>query len=308
MADMLGVPPLGVNDTTLTSSNVPENDYAEWNSATSYVIGDRVIVLATHRIYEAQVANTNKYPPDYLDDGDPDADPPVLDTWLEVSATNRYRMFDGKARSITAQATSIIVEITPGELFNTVAALNIKGESANVQVIDPSEGTVYDRDIDLLDLSGIDDFYDWFWSPLEKKTNFVLTDLPAFPLAKVKLTILNSSEDAEIGEFVVGRARNLGISLYPSTVGIANYNRKAEDGDSIEVRAFAKLVDFKILMQTNRVDAIQEFLSGYTELPLVYIGSELNTSMVVYGFFKDFRIQISDLNTSSCNLQVEELG
>ena len=41
------IKPVTVTDTVLVSSNVPENDYAEWAVGTTYDTGDRVIVLST---------------------------------------------------------------------------------------------------------------------------------------------------------------------------------------------------------------------------------------------------------------------
>lgn len=59
------IQPTTVTGSVLTSSNVAENDYAAWNSSTSYTIGQKVIVVATHKIYEALTNNSNKYPPNY---------------------------------------------------------------------------------------------------------------------------------------------------------------------------------------------------------------------------------------------------
>ena len=73
------VKPTAITDSNLTSSNVTEADYAAWNSSTAYVAGNRVIVVATHKIYESLTSNTNKYPPSYLTGTTPD--------WLEVGAT-----------------------------------------------------------------------------------------------------------------------------------------------------------------------------------------------------------------------------
>lgn len=43
------IQPTTVTDAILTSSNVPETDYAAWVNSTSYTIGQKVIVVATHK-------------------------------------------------------------------------------------------------------------------------------------------------------------------------------------------------------------------------------------------------------------------
>lgn len=95
------VQPITTTDTTLTSSNVLENDYAQWNVGTTYTIGTPVIVTTPniHKIYESAASgNTGNDP--VTDDGT---------WWTEISATNLWKMFDGKtgtAPSITGAPTT----------------------------------------------------------------------------------------------------------------------------------------------------------------------------------------------------------
>ena len=60
------VKPVTITDSNLTSTSVAETDYSAWSSVTSYTVGQKVIVVATHKIYEALINNTNKYPPGCL--------------------------------------------------------------------------------------------------------------------------------------------------------------------------------------------------------------------------------------------------
>ena len=62
------VRPTPINDANFVSSNVPENDFPEFASGTTYALGARVIVTTGyHRIYESLVAsNTGNFPPQLL--------------------------------------------------------------------------------------------------------------------------------------------------------------------------------------------------------------------------------------------------
>ena len=80
------IQPTTVTDSKLTSSNVTENDYAAWSNSTTYTVGQKVIVIATHKIYECLINNKNKYPPDYTSG--------TLPEWLDLGATNKWKMFD----------------------------------------------------------------------------------------------------------------------------------------------------------------------------------------------------------------------
>ena len=45
--------PITVTEPMVITSNIPEDDYAQWDAATNYAIGDRVISLQTYQIYQA---------------------------------------------------------------------------------------------------------------------------------------------------------------------------------------------------------------------------------------------------------------
>ena len=97
--------PMIVTDALFVSSNVPETDHAAWAIATPYIAGNRVIVIATHSVYEAVGATTGDDPT--TDDGT---------NWVRVGPTNRWRAFDGNENSLTTNSTTIeyVIEITDG--------------------------------------------------------------------------------------------------------------------------------------------------------------------------------------------------
>ena len=58
------IAPFELTGAMLTSSTVPETDYAEWAAGTAYSVGQKVIRLTTHRAYEALTSSTGKVPED----------------------------------------------------------------------------------------------------------------------------------------------------------------------------------------------------------------------------------------------------
>ena len=70
------IAPFELTGAVLTSSTVPENDYAEWAAGTAYTAGQKVIRLTTHKIYEALASTT----------GDTPETSPTK--WLDLGATN----------------------------------------------------------------------------------------------------------------------------------------------------------------------------------------------------------------------------
>ena len=83
-------------DAILTSSNIPEDEYPAWVSAASYTALNKVIY--NHKIYEAILTHTGK------------TTTPDLDqlNWLDLGATNRYRMFDNIISNIVEFLISLL--------------------------------------------------------------------------------------------------------------------------------------------------------------------------------------------------------
>lgn len=292
------IKPVDVTPAILTSSNVPEDDFTAWDAATAYVVGDEVTY--SHRNYEALVAHTGANP-------ETDAsDPPK---WLDLGADNRWRMFDDKVGSLTEQAGSIAVTLTPGEAINSVALFNLLGRSATVTLTDPSEGVVYQRTVSLVD-AGVSDWYEWFFSPIGRQTDFVLLDLPAYGTATLSVTIDNASDTAAVGHLVMGRQAELGVAVYGSGVGITDYSRKETDafGNSVVIeRSFSKRAEFDVVVETPQIGRVQRLLASLRAQPVVWIGAEGYESTFLFGYYRDFQISISGPSVSDASITVEGL-
>jgi len=290
--------PVEITTAILTSSNVPETDYAAWSAATAYAVGDKV--LYNHRNYEALAAHTGANP-------ETDAsDPPK---WLDLGANNRWRMFDDKVGSLTEQTGSIAVELQPGAVINSVALFNLLGRSATVTLTDPSEGIVYQRTVSLVD-AGVSNWYEWFFSPVGRQTDFVLLDLPAYGGASLSVTVENNTETAACGHLVMGRQADIGVALYGTSVGITDYSRKEVDpfGNAMVVeRAFSKRAEFDVAVDTPRVSVVQRLLAAIRSRPVVWIGAQGYESTVLFGYYRDFQISISGPTVSDATITVEGL-
>ena len=60
------------------------------------------------------------------------------------------------------------------------------------------------------------------------------------------------------------------------------------------------------MIDKARLDAVESALSAYRATPLVWIGNDnLYTALIVYGFYRDFDINISYPAQSDCSLSIE---
>jgi hypothetical protein len=215
------IPPLSITDSNLTSSNVPETDYGAWSSGTTYNLGDRVIITTpnVHKIYESlQASNSNK----------PPATNPTW--WIEVSATNRWKMFDLSNSTATQNTDSIVVTITPGRVINGVTLIGLVAQSVRVKLTDPVDGVVYDETTNLNNNGNINNWYNYFFDPISRRTVLAATDLPAYGSAVLEITIDNTGGTAECATCVIGSIKYIGEGIeLGASVGIQDYSRKEID-------------------------------------------------------------------------------
>jgi hypothetical protein len=297
------IKPVTITDAVLTSTNVPETDYTAWNSGTAYTQGTRVILISTHKIYECAYANTNARPDLSL------IGTPIL--WVEISSTNRWKMFDAGWGSQSAIATPLTFTLSPMVIINSLALLNVAATSITVTVVDISSTTVYNKTFAMTVTPGISDWYMYFYEGFVFKSDLVITDIPSVASALITVSIINTGSTSKCGNCVVGTYYDLGGTQYGASAGIVDYSLKATDGfgnTSVTKRNYAKRMNTNLMIANDIVDDVFNTLATYRSTPLVWIGAEsFYTSLIVYGFYKDFDINIAYPDYSSCSLTIEGL-
>jgi len=299
------VRPVVINDAMLSASSISEDDYDAWSVTTTYGTGDRVIFVAAdmHMVLES-AANANlAYSPAVA------ANIPTW--WLLVGSTNRWRMFDSSPSNQASALSQIAVTVAPGERIDTVTLLNVSANSVTITQTDPVDGVVYNATTSLVATSGIVDWYAYFFEPIVRINDFSIEGLFPYTNASVTITLDDAGETVLCGECVLGLSREIGGTQYGVQVGIQDYSVKAVDvwgNAEITERAYAKRADFAIWVEPELVDELQSLLAGYRATPALYIGDDGYKSTVVYGFYKDFGIEIAYVSISLCTLSVEGLA
>lgn len=306
---MIVFAPIQVTDATLTSSNVAENDNPLWSAVANYNVGDLAMVTTPniHKNYEALTVNINKYPPDNANTTVPT---PATPDWLDLGATNRWAMFDQFNGSQTTNANTIDVEVTPNQVFNSLALLNLFATSVQVIVTDPIEGIVYDKTFSLISDSGINDWYAYYFTPIERNVDLVLLDLPNYPSATIRVIITEDGGNAAVGVMAIGAQVVLGTTTYGTSASIKDYSRKETDqfgNFTIVPRAFSKRADYAVTINTSRADFVNNYLTSIRTKPVVWVGNSEFGSTVIYGYYRDYDITLSAFQISALALTVEGL-
>lgn len=299
------VDPVTITDAMLTSTNVPETDYSAWSSGTTYAAGARVILTSTHRVYESlQASNLNKNP--------------VTETtwWVEVSPTNRWKVFDLSNQSQTVypgnSPPNITYEVTLGQSVGVIGILNLTGASmVSVTVDDPVYGIVYDQEYDISQVPLQPTWWHWFFGTRSAASNqVIIQDIPAYPNASITVSITGTTSLA-VGVIMFGQANQFSLGMkYGARLGIQDYSRKETNdfGDIVFVeRAFAKRATYEIFLDNSEVDQLQSYLSSVRAKPVLWIGSNEFEATTIFGFYKNFDILLSYTDHAECSLEIEGL-
>ena len=290
---------LTATEAVLTASNVAVDDAAEWSSTTSYTTGDQVVVLGTtQRLYEALQASTDSFPPDNPSD------------WNDLGAVNRWKMFDGGTNTQTVNADTIEITLEPEGVTNSFSLFNIEAAEARVVLTDDTEGVVFDETYNLIDNTSVISWYSYFFEPIVQAQTLTDLSLPAYGGATVDITLTNTGSDAKCGLAIIGSEAEIGTTIFGTSVGIRDFSRKEVDefgNFNVVERRFFRLVDYDVRIDTPKVQFVQRILNDRRAQPTVYIGNVDNPETIVYGYYRDFDIVLSNPAFSNATIEVEGL-
>ena len=297
------IEPIGITDAVLLDSNVPENDHPEWSASTAYVEGDKVIVLSTHRVYEALVDNTDVDP--VTDDGT---------TWLDIGATERWRVFDEVVGTITSRTSLIYYKLMLGQGIGGRGAIGLLGllaGSVQIRITDPIDGVVYDQITQLVDNSGVSDWQSYLFEPINFGQRIAVFDLPIFGDSEVEIWVLGVG-NVEAGQIVIGPSRTLGTVGVGAGLGLLDFSKKdRDDFGNLRVveRAFALTTDFPFMFPASDGVRVQGIVARNRARPTIWSAGDDTDKFgtLIYGIVRDFSVDLTSNNIAFANLEIEGL-
>jgi hypothetical protein len=296
-----------ITDAMFISSNLEETDEGAYSASVTYSTGQKVMVIATHRIYESLTAgNVGNYPPSNVEK--------LVDvpTWKDIGATNKWRAFDQVIGNLATHATVLEYSLKPGTI-NAISLLNVNGVEARVTMTDPGDGVVYDKTVALISTENVHDWYEYFTEEILKRKTVVEYDLPFYPQATVDVRIDNGESAVSCGEIAMGNKLYIGKTILEPTVTIHDYSVKTIDGSgsytvkSATEAAFSKMMTCDVRLSSVYMDHIFNTLAGYRATPAVFIGLDNYSSMILYGFYSGFVMVLPGSRYSKCAISVEGL-
>jgi hypothetical protein len=290
------IKPVEFGEANLIASSVPETDYPAWNVATAYVTLDRVVL--NHAIYEAAQDNTGK---------EPDAEPLY---WTLISATNRWLMFDTEVNTQTVVDDLLQVTVAPG-LINSMALLGLQATNLVVVGTDGDGGPEVYSHSQALEGSIVSDWYQYFFEPFMPLTEVVLSDIPAYGNLRLQIGI-SAIGPVAVGAAVFGTAYDIGRTLIDPTAGIIDFSRK-ETSDTgttrFQKRRYSRRMSHRLLVDNVMLERVYRLLSDLRATPCVWIGTDAAGYgfFTVFGFYRDFSIEVAYTRNSFCSIEIEGL-
>ena len=291
---------IAVTDAVLTSSNVTEAETL-WSAAATYALNAAVYVIedGVHQRYVSLAGSNLNKPP---------ATSPTW--WRAEDATNRWAMFDAISTSTTTNATSIVVTLTmPAETrFNVLYLEGLLGRTVRVEVSDPTAGAVYDETFDLADVSGVTDWYEWYFAPVSYKTELLVTDLPPGAGSILTVTIGFPGGTAACANLVAGLALSLGTTKWGVKTEIRDYSVFADDGFGGRVlvrRAYRRLASAEAIIENRLKDAIEGRLTETRADLALYILDDNYSTLVIFGLARWSVAMSLPPDRSLCSLELE---
>lgn len=293
------IKPETITDEILVFSNVPEDDYPEYDNEKVYSLGERVIDPITHRIWES------------FDDenvGNTPWESPVK--WGSPGFTNRWRVFDDKISTKTLHPNEIKYRFRLGKVVTGLAILGLtEAFNATIRVISDDFGEVYNETKSLRPLPNASRWWAWYFSPRLAQTQEVILDLPSYPNSEIEVTI-NGTADLGVGMLLLGTPRNFGRGVnYGARAGLLTYSKVTRDESTGEVdllkRPTARRSSFTVTVENREFNEMYNFMTEIESVPVFLSASNEIESLSGFGIVKNFEGTFSNYSETDCSVEFE---
>lgn len=304
---MIVVPPIPITESNLISSTIAEPSSGEvvWNSATNYAVGQVVIRTTTHRKYECQVPG--------VDAGLPENTPA---RWLDVGPTNKWAMFDQNRNLPTVATTTMTVEISPGKRINSCAVLGVQAKTVTVEMISGGV-TVYGPIVKNMNGRITSTWSQYFFGEFDYVPSLILTDLPPYSGATVKITLDNSTGlEVKCSSVVLGNKVYLGAVQYNARSDSLNFSKIERDefGNSLLLpRRTVPKTNQTLWADKANVNTLRDIRVKLNAIPALWSGldekydDDYFEAILVYGIYKQFEINLANPSYAEVNIELEEV-
>ena len=303
---MIVVPPITLT-TDNTTSTVPEPSAGEveWVSGTAYTKGQVVIRSVTHKKYECITDNNSTSPPELN-----------FTQWLDIGPTNKWAMFDNLRSKKTIAQGSMEITVTSGKRIDSVALMGLEAKTVKVWMV-VGGVTVWGPEERNMTGRNTTTWSEYFFGEFKYVPTLLFKNLPPYSGATIHIEITNDPAlNVACSEVIVGKKTYIGAAQYNAVSDSLNFSKidRDEFGNTLlkQRRTVPKARVTTIAKKglTNKIREVREELNA---VPALWSALDDNftdpyfEALFIYGVYKQFEIDISEPNSTTINLELEEM-
>lgn len=248
-----------------------------WLVGTTYAAGAEVI--RGNRIFVSAV------------DGNVGIDPLTVNQnlvsapWIFRAFTIPFRCFDGTISSRTVGAGPVTITLDNVQGQNSIMLFGVFGSTLTITGFDALDASVYTKTV-TLSAREVNNWYEWFFLDFgEARSRVAFTDVPA---NVEKLTFVFAGATVEIGEIVVGRAREIGRTLHAGTtsrvISLTRIDFNAYGEPTVIPAPTRVETNYAVHITKERMQAAYDLLSDLSGKLVGAIGSPSRQTTIQLGF------------------------
>lgn len=308
---MLVIEPISVDDSVQLSTTAKDDDTDAYDPDTTYSKGE--VVAEDDRRYESAVDDNDSYPPDNTP-----AEVGVDEAkWLDLGATNKWRPYDELIASQCVGDGDLEIEIDPPSAVTAVAFFNLEATDVEIEIQEKQEDdsweTVWERSDSLVDNTEVYDAWTYAYTPIRYQVDLAVWDLPTIITdAKIIIRVIHSDDDtdAKVGQIVMGRQIDLGVTTYGSEAGVDDWSQVERDrygNATIRKRRHSRRFRYDVTVDRGDTHRVQNRLNQFLTKPAVFAGAIDHPTTLIFGYYRDYVITLSNYAYSRVDIEVEGL-
>lgn len=271
-----------------------------WDSGTDYSVGDLVSYHSGYKYYMYKATGASK-----------GVKPTSVNTvWQNIGAVNIHRCVVGATQNKTEQRGDFSITINSNKA-DYFYMLGLNAHSAKIEIKN-SDGDVLKSVSKELSYKNAASWKDYYFKDFTLKQTFG-TELVLGYNNQVTFSV-SSPSISRIGDVVIGRSFYIGEALWGASAGILDFSRKVRDSDfgdvSLSQGSYADKADVTVIVDTQRADAVKNFLTSVRGQEILTLGDERDTGfdmLKIRGFIRDFSVTLSNPVTTELTIQIEGL-
>lgn len=317
--------PINILDSYIISTNVVDSSEQTYASDVTYGLGDLVKTSSTdeHRVWRSVHGITTEWPAgnvgfNPLAEIDP-INAPVH--WSFVSATNKYKMFDGEQASACINKGSITYTFGNAfPRFNLVSVLGLQNAtSVQLAVLNAANIEIYNQTVSTVSNAGVNNMWRWLFWPRRNKKSVLFEDITPLEGNSFTITIMGANDDVDVGcaLMVVGNSISFDELAgqtavdYGASVVHRDFSIRQEDPYTGDYRfkrgPSTKDGEFTFTIPNSMYDLWNEVVADIGPEPFLFTATNQFDSTNLWGIFGKSRPSIDYTSHSRVTVEIRGL-